>query len=68
MTTTEKLNKIKAECERLLIEREDLEYLAEAGWRSTITAIDYYLESNEIGQGFLYQMICGIITEWEGLV
>ena len=45
MTTTEHLQKIKAECERLLANSRDNgidKYTepAEAGWRSTIAAID----------------------------
>ena len=41
---------------------------AEAGWRSTITVIEFYLNSNGISQVFLYELICEILTAWEGLV
>ncbi len=103
----EKLQVIKAECQRLLalaekrtpgkwepgngavwantknesqnevcefVEDEDSDYIAacagpaEAGWRATIAAIDFYLDSNGIVQGCLYELINEIITAWEGLV
>ena len=116
--TTEKLQKIKSECERLLALAEkrtpgdwirpsrfsthlvcaksknpgslvcdfpdstpdlsqhsgDADFVsacagpAEAGWRSTIAVIEFYLNSNGISQGFLYGLICEILTAWKGLV
>ncbi len=116
MNTNEKLQRIKAECERLLAlakqrtpgfwsldhctpygstertyqvegppsggphewpdfeRKSDAEFVcecagtAEAGWKATIATIDQYLKSNGLGQGFLYEMICEILTAWEGLV
>ena len=66
---TEKLQKIKAECEMLLdhpMYRNSVRSLA--GFKTTIAAIEFYLNSNGISQGFLYGLICEILTAWKGAV
>jgi len=71
MTTTEHLQKIKAECERLLAfsERATIsnyftcEGRCEAGWRSTIAAIDGFM-SEESWSFAIEESINKILAAW----
>jgi hypothetical protein len=76
MTTIEHLNKIKAKCEFMLTldrsqethsRRDDL---SEAGWRSTIAAIDLFLFNDErLSYGYApskqeRQIVQSILSAW----
>ena len=55
MTTTEKLERIKAKCRELLSDgegRAKYDKQAVAGWRSTLAAIELYHQLHSIGWGW----------------